>query len=191
MHFDHSSGRVDTDRDEVAVGVVAGYSHLVVADRERESQLSLLARRGFVDPGAAAERLASAALGELGRDLLVLDALSRCADPDLALATLARLLEAGADPETLRGTLASSMPLRDRLFGVLGVSEALGDYMVRHPDSWHVLEEFEVECLTPAPEQFGALMRGAVGAVDVEDKAGSGGVVPVASLTGVDAEDAL
>ena len=191
MHVDHSSGRADTDRDEVAVGVVAGYSHLVVADRERESQLSLLARRGFVDPGAAAERLASAALGELGRDLLVLDALSRCADPDLALATLARLLEASADPETLRGTLASSMPLRDRLFGVLGVSEALGDYMVRHPDSWHVLEEFEVEDLTPDPEQFGALMLGAVGAVDVEDRAGSGSVVPVASLTGVDAEDAL
>jgi len=174
--------------------VVAGYSHLVVADRERESQLSLLARRGFVDPGAAAERLASAALGELGRDPLVLDALSRCADPDLALATLSRLLEASFDPETLRGTLASSKPLRDRLLGVLGVSAALGDYVVRHPDSWHVIEEFEVEDLTPDSEQFRALMLGAVGAVDMPGVGGaadSGEVLPVASLTGIAAEDAL
>jgi glutamate-ammonia-ligase adenylyltransferase len=137
----------------------------VVADRERESQLSLLARRGFVDPRAAAERLRSPQLGELGRDPLVLDALSRCADPDLALDTLARLLEASSDPETLRGTLASSMPLRDRLLGVLGVSAALGDYVVRHPESWHGLEEFEVEDLTPDSERFRALMLDAVGAV--------------------------
>jgi glutamate-ammonia-ligase adenylyltransferase len=174
--------------------VAAGYSHLVVADRERESQLSLLARRGFVDPGAAAERLASAALGELGRDPLALDALSRCADPDLALATLVRLLEASPDPGTLRGTLASSMPLRGRLFGVLGVSAALGDFMVRHPESWHVLEEFEVEDLTPDSERFRALMLGAVGAVDgvhAGGEAGSRGAQPVASLTGVEAEDAL
>jgi len=156
----------------------------VVADRERESQLSLLARRGFGDPDAVAARLISAALGELGRDPLVLDALSRCADPDLALETLARLLEASPDPETLRGTLASSMPLRARLLGVFGVSAALGDFVVRHPESWHVLEEFEVEDLTPDPAQFRALMLDAVGADAVEE-------LPVATLTGVAAQDAL
>jgi len=142
----------------------------VVVDRERESQLSLLARRGFVDPAAAAALLGSESFGELGRDPVVLDALSRCADPDLALAALGRLLEVSDAPQTLRATLASSKPLRDRLLGVLGVSAALGDFVVRHPESWHVLEEFEVEDLTPQPDRFRALMFEPVGA-----QAGSGG----------------
>jgi glutamate-ammonia-ligase adenylyltransferase len=169
----------------------------VVADRERESQLSLLARRGFGDPRAAAARLASPQFGELGRDPLVLDALSRCADPDLALATLGRLLEASPDPQILRDTLAASMPLRDRLLGVLGVSAALGDFVVRHPESWHELEEFEVEDLSPDPERFRMLMLGAVGAAAEQPDGGpqDGGPrereQPVASLTGVAAEDAL
>ena len=158
----------------------------MVADRERESQVSLLARRGFSDPGAAAVLLASAPFGELGRDPLVLDALSKCADPDLALATLGRLLEASPDPRTLRATLASSMPLRGRLLGVLGVSAALGDFVVRHPDSWHVLEEFEVEDLTPDQDRFRALMFDAVGASTADSDQ-----PPVATLTGAQAQDAL
>ena len=134
-------------------------------DRERESKVSLLARRGFVDPAGAAARLASPAFGELGRDPLVEEALGRCADPDLALDALARVLEASAEPETLRATLASSKPLRDRLLGVLGVSAALGDFLVRHPDAWHELEEFEVEDLAPGAGRFSGQMLGAVGAV--------------------------
>ncbi|HEU5429320.1 MAG TPA: bifunctional [glutamine synthetase] adenylyltransferase/[glutamine synthetase]-adenylyl-L-tyrosine phosphorylase, partial [Actinocrinis sp.] len=168
----------------------------MVVDRERESQLSLLARRGFVDPAAAGGLLGSASFGELGRDPVVLDALSRCADPDLALAALGRLLVASDDPQTLRATLASSKPLRDRLLGVLGVSAALGDFVVRHPESWHVLEEFEVEDLTPQPDRFRALMFEAVGAAGSDaasnaDDGAAAGAVPLATLTGLAAEDAL
>ena len=170
----------------------------MAVDRERESQVSLLARRGFGDPGAAAALLNSAPFGELGRDPLVLDALSRCADPDLALANLGRLLEASPDSAMLRATLAASMPLRGRLLGVLGVSAALGDFVVRHPESWHVLEEFEVEDLTPDPHRFRALMFDAVGAVesgrgelDQAGRPGRPGPPPVATLTGPEALDAL
>ncbi|HEU5356252.1 MAG TPA: bifunctional [glutamine synthetase] adenylyltransferase/[glutamine synthetase]-adenylyl-L-tyrosine phosphorylase [Actinocrinis sp.] len=185
----------------------------MVVDRERESRLSLLARRGFVDPTAAGALLGSDPFGELGRDPVVLDALSRCADPDLALAALGRLLEASDDPQTLRATLASSKPLRDRLLGVLGVSAALGDFVVRHPESWHVLEEFEVEDLTPQPDRFRALMFEAVGAaartasatatatstvssadagpIPMDGEREREGDAPLATLTGLAAEDAL
>ncbi len=170
----------------MTVRTAARYIRGVVADRERESQISLLARRGFGDPGAAAALLGSEPFGELGRNPLVLDALSRCADPDLALATLGRLLEASPDPQTLRATLASSMPLRDRLLGVLGVSSALGDFVVRHPDSWHVLEEFEVEDLTPDADRFRALMFDAVGVTQAGPNE-----PPVAGITGLEAQNAL
>nr|WP_312886861.1 bifunctional [glutamine synthetase] adenylyltransferase/[glutamine synthetase]-adenylyl-L-tyrosine phosphorylase [Actinocrinis puniceicyclus] len=162
----------------------------MVADRERESPLSQLARRGFADAAAAAALLGSPPFGELGRDPVVLDALSRCADPDLALATLGRLLEASPDPRTLRATLASSKPLRDRLLGVLGVSAALGDFVVRHPDSWHALEEFEVADLSPEPGRFRALMFEAV-AVRAPEPGEERDGEPVATLTGPEAEDAL
>ncbi|HEV2342450.1 MAG TPA: bifunctional [glutamine synthetase] adenylyltransferase/[glutamine synthetase]-adenylyl-L-tyrosine phosphorylase [Actinocrinis sp.] len=158
----------------------------MVADRERESQVSLLARRGFGNPRAAAALLTSELFGELGRDPLVLDAISRSADPDLALATVGRLLEASPDPWTLRATLAASKPLRDRLFGVLAVSGTLGDFVVRHPESWHVLEEFEPEDLAPDPDRFRALMFDAVGVAP----AGAAGP-PVAAVTGLAAQDAL
>ncbi len=118
----------------------------------------------------------------------------------MALAALGRLLAASDDPQTLRATLASSKPLRDRLLGVLGVSAALGDFVVRHPESWHVLEEFEVEDLTPQPGRFRALMFEAVGAADSDldsdaasdaDGGAAEGDFPLATLTGLAAEDAL
>ncbi|HEV3171949.1 MAG TPA: bifunctional [glutamine synthetase] adenylyltransferase/[glutamine synthetase]-adenylyl-L-tyrosine phosphorylase, partial [Actinocrinis sp.] len=160
-------------------------------DRERESKVSLLARRGFVDPAAAAAILASPAFGELGRDPMATEALGRCADPDLALGSLASLLEASPEPGLLRATLASSKPLRDRLFGVLGVSDALGAFLVRHPDSWHVLEEFDVEDLAPGAGRFSALMLGAVGATPPEPPCGLADVDlddPIAAVSDADAD---
>ena len=157
-------------------------------DRVRESRISVLARRGFGDPQAAEAQLSGAALGELGRDPMLLDALSRTGDPDLALGSLARLLEAAPDREALRTTLASSKPLRDRLLGVLGVSAALGDFLTRHPDAWHALEEFETGDLVPDAGWFRSIMLHAVGA---EPDGGGADAPPVARLTGSAAEDAL
>jgi glutamate-ammonia-ligase adenylyltransferase len=168
-------------------------------DRVRESRISILARRGFVDPRAAAQLLDGPALGELGRDPMLMEGLSRAGDPDLALNSLTRLLEAAADPDALRNTLASSKPLRDRLLGVLGVSAALGDFLARHPDSWHALEEFDTAELRPDAGWFRSIMLHAVGvepaggaSADGNGGGNSGGSgAPVARLTGIEAADAL
>ncbi|MCW3844250.1 bifunctional [glutamine synthetase] adenylyltransferase/[glutamine synthetase]-adenylyl-L-tyrosine phosphorylase [Micromonospora yasonensis] len=115
-----------------------------------------LARYGFAegDGGRAANLLGPDGLGlwrpdaqepadERGADLLA--ALSRAADPDLALRQLHRLVEAerraaGADgQEKVLAALHDDPGLRRRLVAVLGASSALGDHLVANPDQWRVL----------------------------------------------------
>jgi glutamate-ammonia-ligase adenylyltransferase len=157
----------------------------VAAPRERESQLSRLARRGFADPAAAARLLAGPEFADLAADPVFLESLGACADPDTALGSLSRMLTADAtDPEVLRATLAASRPLRRRLLGVLGVSSALGDFLTRHPQAWHALDEFEAEELVPEPEYLRRTLLTAVDA-DPADAA------PRAAMTGSAAADAL
>lgn len=115
-----------------------------------------LVRRGFTDPAQAVRLLAGPGLEGLADDPVLLDALGATADPDLALLGLARLLEAADEAErrTLRDTLTTSKPLRDRLLGVLGVSTALADHLARHPHDWHMLVTFELRDMHPGPEDF-------------------------------------
>ncbi|WP_344968228.1 bifunctional [glutamine synthetase] adenylyltransferase/[glutamine synthetase]-adenylyl-L-tyrosine phosphorylase [Streptosporangium fragile] len=94
-----------------------------------------LARLGFAD-GARAERLLDELGPEAVGDIALLDALVGTADPDLALTSLNRLAE--RDPSVL-GALRSDPGLRARLLGVFGVSAALGDHVVRHPEHWPLL----------------------------------------------------
>ncbi len=89
-----------------------------------------LARLGFAD-GARAERLLDALGPEAVADFDLLDDLVSAADPDLALISLSRLVE--NDPSVL-GALRADPGLRRRLLRVLGLSAALGDYVVRHPE---------------------------------------------------------
>ncbi|MGW4646677.1 bifunctional [glutamine synthetase] adenylyltransferase/[glutamine synthetase]-adenylyl-L-tyrosine phosphorylase [Kitasatospora sp. NPDC004289] len=141
---------------------------------ERSSRLEVrLVRRGFSDPDAAVRLLAGPGLGGpgldgLAEDPVLLDALGATADPDLALLGLARLLEALDEPErqTLRDTLTSSKPLRDRLLSVLGASAALGDHLARHPRDWHALVTFELRDVHPAREDFQHVLRQRVRAAD-------------------------
>ncbi|MFB6892616.1 bifunctional [glutamine synthetase] adenylyltransferase/[glutamine synthetase]-adenylyl-L-tyrosine phosphorylase [Kitasatospora sp. NPDC056327] len=125
-----------------------------------------LVRRGFTDPGRALRLLAEPALEGLAADPLLIDALGATADPDLALLGLSRLLEAAepADRRTLRDTLTTSKPLRDRLLGVLGASTALADHLARHPRDWHVLVTFELRDMHPGPEDFRRALAEAVAA---------------------------
>jgi len=123
----------------------------------RTSRLEIrLVRRGFTDPEAAVRLLAGPGLNGLASDPVLLDALGASADPDLALLGLARVLEALDEPErhTLRDTLTSSKPLRDRLLGVLGASSALGDHLARHPRDWHALVTFDVRDIHPGSADF-------------------------------------
>ena len=105
-----------------------------------------LARLGFLDAGRASEllsgdvlRLWDAAANEPSDDgaAAVVAALSRAADPDAALASLALLADA-AGPE-LREAVTGSAVLRARLVALLGASPALAQHLIAHPDAWRVL----------------------------------------------------
>ncbi|MCX4693640.1 bifunctional [glutamine synthetase] adenylyltransferase/[glutamine synthetase]-adenylyl-L-tyrosine phosphorylase [Streptomyces sp. NBC_01408] len=122
----------------------------------RSSTFIRLLRSGFTDPSAAARLLDSGALAAVRADPVLLDALGATADPDLALRGLVRLAEA-QPPDELPGlldTLVSAKPLRDRLLGVLGASEALGDHLARHPRDWQALVTYEAADLHPGLREF-------------------------------------
>ncbi|MDG4860951.1 bifunctional glutamine-synthetase adenylyltransferase/deadenyltransferase, partial [Streptomyces sp. T-3] len=123
----------------------------------RSSTFTRLLRHGFTDPSAAGRLLESAALAPVRSDSVLLDALGASADPDLALLGLVRLVEAQADDaerRTLLDTLLAAKPLRDRLLGVLGASEALADHLARHPQDWQALVTYEPADLHPGVEEF-------------------------------------
>ncbi|MFI6148858.1 bifunctional [glutamine synthetase] adenylyltransferase/[glutamine synthetase]-adenylyl-L-tyrosine phosphorylase [Streptomyces sp. NPDC051109] len=122
----------------------------------RSSTFMRLLRSGFTDPSAAARLLDSDALACVRTDPVLLDALGATADPDLALLGLVRLAEAQSEDErpVLLDTLVSAKPLRDRLLGVLGASEALADHLARHPRDWHALVTYEAADLHPGLAEF-------------------------------------
>ncbi len=112
-----------------------------------------LARMGFAD-AARAERLLGTDLRAIDLDPgrsdpdgtgnrpgsgAVLAALAASADPDLALAGLARMSGAAKDPPALYQALRDEPDFRDRLTAVLGVSAGLADHLTRHPEAAEVL----------------------------------------------------
>src|SRR5262245_18642891 len=136
----------------------------------RTTAVARLARLGFADP-ARAELL----MGGLGVDAgqaleTLIGALATAADPDLALAALARM---PPDAE-LAEALAEDPRLRGRLAAVLGVSAALGDHLARHPGHWRVLAGAD-DLPAPAADQVRAELLAAVGARpgDAEPVAGA------------------
>ena len=117
-----------------------------------------LARMGFADP-ARAEWLASEdlALDIDGDDAELLAALAAAADPDLALAALARMPRDAA----LLSALREDAGLRRRLALVLGASTALGDHLARHPEGWRLLGGPEPLACPSAVELRSALLTAA------------------------------
>ena len=108
-----------------------------MSDQRPASTLGHLARRGFADPAAAHASLES--LGLRDADPL-LDALAAAADPDQALTSLSRLSAVGidvsevvADPDLLASVVA-----------VTGMSTALAEHLVRHPQSLDRLRGVDV-----------------------------------------------
>ncbi|MFI2187850.1 bifunctional [glutamine synthetase] adenylyltransferase/[glutamine synthetase]-adenylyl-L-tyrosine phosphorylase [Streptomyces sioyaensis] len=123
----------------------------------RSSTFTRLLRHGFTDPSAAGELLDSPGLAPVRDDSVLLEALGATADPDLALRGLARLVERQGGPDaqqTLLSTVVAAKPLRDRLLGVLGASEALADHLVRHPQDWQSLVTYESVDLHPTTPEF-------------------------------------
>lgn len=97
-----------------------------------------ISRRGFDDTRRAESLLADPALAPLAevRDDLVA-ALTRAADPDSALLGLVRVVEAaGEEVEALLAALRDDAAARARIIGAMGVSTALVDHLVAHPEQW-------------------------------------------------------
>lgn len=143
-----------------------------VPQGRRSSNVTRLLRHGFTDASAAQRLLDAPELAGVRSDPVLLEALGATADPDLALLGLLRLVEALPEEEAkeagagedggqragsrqaLLDTLVTAKPLRDRLLGVLGASEALGDHLARHPGDWHALVTYESADLHPATPEF-------------------------------------
>ncbi|MFP3990910.1 bifunctional [glutamine synthetase] adenylyltransferase/[glutamine synthetase]-adenylyl-L-tyrosine phosphorylase [Streptomyces sp. E11-3] len=128
----------------------------MTAGGRRSSTFTRLLRHGFTDPSSAERLLDTPELGPVRADPVLLDALGACADPDLALLGLVRLVEAqpADERQVLLDTLVSAKPLRDRLLGVLGASAALADHLARHPRDWQALVTYEPSDLHPGVEEF-------------------------------------
>ncbi|MBO1333258.1 bifunctional [glutamine synthetase] adenylyltransferase/[glutamine synthetase]-adenylyl-L-tyrosine phosphorylase [Streptomyces sp. VRA16 Mangrove soil] len=128
-----------------------------VPQGRRSSTFTRLLRHGFTDPSGAERLLDADALTAVRSDPLLLDALGATADPDLALLGLVRLVEAQPGPtarQELLDTLITAKPLRDRLLGVLGASEALADHLARHSGDWQALVTYEPSDLHPGVVEF-------------------------------------
>ncbi|MGH2930300.1 MAG: bifunctional [glutamine synthetase] adenylyltransferase/[glutamine synthetase]-adenylyl-L-tyrosine phosphorylase, partial [Solirubrobacteraceae bacterium] len=100
----------------------------------RTSLSGWLARMGFTDVPKAERELAALGITSEGHPLLA--SCAQAADPDLALAGLAQVAE--RDPGLI-GALSADPELGARLSAVLGVSKAMADHLVRHPEDVAVL----------------------------------------------------
>lgn len=116
-----------------------------------------LARLGFDDAQRAELTWFSANFDQLREHEQLLDSFSLAADPDHALLALDRMLTSAANvgySMELAAALITNEQFRKRLILVLGASEALADFLVRHPDEFEVLAD---ESWTfPAAEQVAA-----------------------------------
>jgi glutamate-ammonia-ligase adenylyltransferase len=128
---------------------------------------SSLVRLGIVDPERA-ERLLSGGLrglvGDEGQHLDRLSGLAGVADPDQALLLLDRLLDASPADLGLAAQLGQDPDATGRLLEVLGMSQALGDFLVRHPERWSTLADGTALSVAPSREETRATMLEAVGA---------------------------
>ncbi|MEW1807927.1 bifunctional [glutamine synthetase] adenylyltransferase/[glutamine synthetase]-adenylyl-L-tyrosine phosphorylase [Pseudarthrobacter sp. NPDC080039] len=144
-----------------------------------------LARRliaaGFSDLEKGERFLAARELEGLDQDRLFAG-LQLAASPDTALQSLVRLIE--KHPQ-LRDLAAAEPEASEPMYRVLGASEALGEFLIRHPEH---LDAFRVraspEPLPAEPQRLRATLLQVVGA---DPRAAR----PVASVTGVDAYAAL
>lgn len=144
-----------------------------------------LARRliaaGFSDLEKGERFLSARELEGLDQDRLFAG-LHLAASPDTALQSLVRLIE--KHPQ-LRELADAEPEASEPMYRVLGASEALGEFLIRHPEH---LEAFEVRASPePLPANPGLLRATLLQSVGADPRAAR----PVAAVTGVDAYAAL
>ena len=144
-----------------------------------------LARRliaaGFSDLDKGERFLAARELEGLDQDALFAG-LQLAANPDTALQSLVRLIE--KHPE-LRKLAVADPESSEPLYRVLGASEALGEFLIRHPEH---LDAFDVRVSPePMPADAVALRTRLLQSVRADPKSAR----PVAALSGQEAYAAL
>lgn len=127
-----------------------------------------LIRAGFRDLDRAQRLLEEAVLAPLlgiDADQDLLSDLGGAADPDLALLLMVRILESAQSQgqPRLRTALAADADLRRRLIEVIGMSEALGEFLERHPSEWEVLADGSGLTGAPSARDTRAALITAVG----------------------------
>ncbi|MCR6487734.1 bifunctional [glutamine synthetase] adenylyltransferase/[glutamine synthetase]-adenylyl-L-tyrosine phosphorylase [Amycolatopsis sp. OK19-0408] len=148
-----------------------------MADRARTTASA--ARYGFTDARAEGQLRAAgwwADGGPVAAAADVIAALSRAADPDLALRGIDRIREADdAEWTRLEEQLRANRTFRGRFLSVLGTSSALADFLAANPAEWQLLTGKK----STDPAQYREALRTSL----LDDK----GEV----LTGLEAEQAL
>jgi glutamate-ammonia-ligase adenylyltransferase len=158
---------------------------------DRGSGRALLTRLGFAEPAVVEQALVDLGVWRDGRAVdelaaQLVEAAADVAEPDVALAALARLLAACDDPDQLRAAVCGEEGLRSRLLGVLGASVALGDHLAAHPQDWHLLRDDALLTVRPTRYALRAQLLGAVG-VPVEVATGPDTAEARAGVTGAQA----
>src|ERR1700691_454785 len=120
-----------------------------------------LAALGFADT-VGADRLLTEdlRLDAIGQDAPLVAAIAAAADPDLALAGLARLAGPAPDEELL-GRLRGDETLPARLIAVLGVSSALAEHLRRHRGDWRLLGQVGGQAGNESGDQAGGELAAA------------------------------
>jgi len=147
-----------------------------MADREL-SLTSRVRRLGFVDSARAASVLESPHLELFLADTAAVDDLALAADPDAALELLSQLVR---DRVVLDLVLSDEL-VRRRLVNVLGVSIALGQFLIRHPE---FVADLATQDPWPDTQSLTHELLNAVGADPARDE-------PVSTLVALPALDAL
>ncbi len=126
-----------------------------MSEQRPASLAAYLARRGFADPGEAARILGEMAVP---RPEVFADALTAAADPDQALLALHRLSLAGVDI----ADVGADEDWFAAVVATIGMSDALADHLVRHPESVACLRG--VATRAPSPAERRVRLLSAVGA---------------------------
>ncbi|MDN3904960.1 bifunctional [glutamine synthetase] adenylyltransferase/[glutamine synthetase]-adenylyl-L-tyrosine phosphorylase [Arthrobacter sp. YD2] len=135
---------------------------------------------GFQDLEKSARFLAASELERVDEDALF-GGFNNSADPDLALQSLVRLI--GRIPEVVELVNAAD-ERNEALFRLLGASEALAEFLMRHPENMDLLHR-------PLRAEPGSTGAGELRASLLDAVRAGSGPAPVARLTGTEAYVAL
>ena len=162
------------------------------------AMVAALSRQGFADSAAIAAMLTELGLWDTrerraadGDAAVVVSALGRAADPDLAVRGLVRIVEAdAAGGAELLAQLRSDAGLRRSLIAVLGTSRALADHLAVAADDWRLLSGAPAAgAAAQRREQARDRVLAAVGAQAADPVLGTSGAR--ATVTGAPAVAAL